>query len=274
MIDWMFENSVAEAPETDVDLAWNKLQSKISEPVQKSWYSSLLFRVAASVAIIAITVFGTQQYWNADPLTEIAATSQGHEVVFPDGSRSVLNEQAVVAYPEKFDDTRTIEFEGEAYFDIVKDTKPFIIKMNGIDVRVLGTAFNLTTSGDNVEVLVERGLVAFEKGDKQVKVAKGQLGIFNKATLEIKVDTTPPSNLMSWRTGKFNFEDAALSQVTDELGQYYSVNFKVSSQLDNCRVTAKFDNAPLTEVLKVLETVLNASVSQDKTTVKIKGKGC
>ncbi|MEQ9229610.1 MAG: FecR domain-containing protein [Cyclobacteriaceae bacterium] len=168
MIDWMFENSVAEAPETDVDLAWNKLQSKVSEPVQKSWYSSPLFRVAASVAIIAIAVFGTQQYWNADPLTEIAATSQGHEVVFPDGSRSVLNEQAVVAYPEKFDDTRTIEFEGEAYFDIVKDTKPFIIKMNGIDVRVLGTAFNLTTSGDNVEVLVERGLVAFEKGDKQV----------------------------------------------------------------------------------------------------------
>ncbi len=274
MIDWLFENSDAEAPETDVDLAWSHIQSKISQPIRKSWYTSPLFRVAASVAIVAIAVFGTQQYWNTSPLTEFAATSQGQEVVFPDGSRSILNELAVVSYPEKFDATRTVEFKGEAYFDIIKDTKPFIIKMDGIDVRVLGTAFNLTTAGDNVEVLVERGLVAFEKGGRQVKVAKGQLGIFNKATLEIKVDTTPPSNLMSWRTGKFQFEDAALSQVTDELAQFYNVNFKVSSHLDNCRVTAKFDNAPLEEVLKVLETVLNASVSQDKTTVKIKGKGC
>ena len=66
-------------------------------------------------------------------------------VLLSDGSSVSLNSCSALTYPVPFTgDVREVKLTGEAYFDVTKSDKPFIVKMADIDVRVLGTSFNLS----------------------------------------------------------------------------------------------------------------------------------
>ena len=272
--NWIFEQTEANAPEINVDLAWDKVSAQLVQPKQKQRFLVPFLRVAAAVSVFAISVFAYTKYFSSPEMVTIVSETRNQEVLFPDGSVAILNESASVTYPEAFGSERNVEFTGEAYFDIQKSDKPFLIKTGDVDVRILGTAFNLSTAGDEVHILVERGIVAFEKGESQVKITKDQLGIFTKATNEVVIDNSPPSNIMSWRNGVFHFDDAELSDVTAQLSAYYQIEFRVAPQFEACKVTASFMDATLADVLTVLETILSAEVSQVDSVVRIKGQGC
>lgn len=270
-IDFLMENSTIEAPEIDENIAWNKLKGQIESP--KKSYGWL--RIAASIAIIfsvSLTVF----LLNAGPEEVFVATlDQKQTVTFPDGSQGVLNENSSFTYLDKFGEERRVSFEGEAYFDIKKSQKPFIIDMNGVDVKVLGTAFNLVTSDENVSLYVDRGLVAFSKDGVDTKVKAGLEAVFNKKTNEVIIKETPSNNIMSWRNGYFKFDKTPLNEVLNDLSDYYNVEFKLANNdLNSCRISVIIDKKPLTGALDLIESVLNVKTSVKDKTVKISGKGC
>jgi ferric-dicitrate binding protein FerR (iron transport regulator) len=273
MMDWIFDVTEVDIPESNTDVAWNKIQAKIA-PVQKKHTKHLIWKVAAAISLLAIVSYIFIGYLDTPNQIQLASMDEAIDINLPDGSSVTLNAQSAFSYPETFGETRTVTLEGEAFFDIKKSDVPFIIEINDINVRVLGTAFNVNTHGDEVIVVVERGLVAMEKNDKQVKIAKGQQGVFNKKTYEILVDTAPNVNVSSWKSGAFVFDETPLEDALYDLGKFYNVSFKINNQLKGCRVTASFDNAPLEEVLKVFETILSASITQENSQVRLKGKGC
>jgi len=274
LMDWIFEVSGSEAPESDVDAAWEKMQAKMVIETRERRTSVYYLRIAASVTLLAVFAYLLIGYVNQPKQLQFATVDNILNVDLPDGSKVTLAPKSLISFPEEFGSTRDVKMEGEAYFDIQKNEAPFVINLNEINVRVLGTAFNVDARGDKIKVAVERGLVAMEKDAKQVKIAKGQEGIFNKRTFEIMVDTTPSLNSSSWRTGEFTFSETPLSEVVFELEKYYQVKFKISQSLTGCRVTANFNKAPLSDVLDVLETILAATVEQENDQVRIKGKGC
>lgn len=273
-MDWIFDMSGSEVPISNTDAAWEKLQAKISvqKPIART--SVYYLRIAASLTLLAVLAYVVVSYINTPDQVHYASADKTLNVDLPDGSKVILAPKSLISFPEEFGATRAVDMRGEAYFDIQKHEKPFVINLNEINVRVLGTAFNVEARGDKIKVAVERGLVAMEKGTKQVKIAKGQEGIFNKRTYEIVVDTTPNPNASSWRTGEFMFDETPLSDVVVELEKYYQIKFKVSPSLTACRITARFDRVPLENLLNVLETILAASVEQEGNQVRIKGKGC
>lgn len=273
LIDWVFDVTEVNIPDSDTDMVWNKIQANIS-PVRKKEYSTIYFKVAAGLSLLAVLTYLFVGYFDQPTTIQIASADKALEVTFPDGSFSKLSPESLITYPEEFGDTRSVTLDGEAYFDIKKSDVPFIITINDINVRVLGTAFNVNTRGDEVRVAVERGLVALEKNNTQVRIAKGQEGIFNKQTYEMVVDTTPNPNAHSWRTGSFIFDKTPLEDALADLGKYYGVSFKINSQLKECRITASFDKAPLEDVLKVFETILSVIITQENSEVRLKGKGC
>ena len=179
-----------------------------------------------------------------------------------------------IRFPEKLEDSRDVEFEGEAYFDIAKSSKPFTIKMKNAEVKVLGTAFNLKSSPEDVKVLVDHGLVSLSSGEKEVKVGKGQMGVFETSTGDIAMKNSPPANIMSWRNGKFRFKDTPLQEATAELSTYYNVEFELSETVKNCRITINFDNDSLNGLIRKLEGILDISVTKEKSIVRIAGNGC
>lgn len=272
--DWLFDNTATKAPVSDVDQAWENVSKKILNQSNKSKAFPFL-QIAASIALITVSFFVFRGYFTHSPdLIVKQSHREKVQITFPDGSEALLNNNSSVKFLEKFGNTREVYFSGEAYFAIKKSEKPFFIKTDNVDVRVLGTAFNLVTGEEEVKVLVERGLVALERGSKQVNVGSGELGIFNSKTSEMLVDTTPPTNVMSWRNGKFSFQDIALIDATVELEKYYDITFKLSPAIEKCRITVNFDNAPLKEVLDIFGTILSVHISQNNSNVQIKGKSC
>src|SRR4029078_631833 len=85
------------------------------------------------------------------------------KVQLPDGTQVWLNADSRIAYNEKFQgNLREVTLEGEAYFDVVRDEKrPFVIHTAAIDIKVLGTAFNVRSYANekNTETSLIRGSI-------------------------------------------------------------------------------------------------------------------
>lgn len=270
-IEFLFQHSKKEAPEVDENKAWEALNQKIHNPNK----SFMWMKIAASVAILAALSISLFLYNPASSQIHIAASDQTVNVTFPDGSIGVLNVNSSFTYPEQFGDERNVSFVGEAYFDIKKSEKPFIIDVNGVDVRVLGTAFNLITTDEEVKLYVDRGLVAFEKEGEQTQVPAGNEAIFNRKDASVEIKSIPTENIMSWRNGVFNFDKTPLSEALTELGEYYDVEFELSNEkLQKCRISVTFNKQTLKEVLETISSVLNVKTSLKDTTIKISGSGC
>lgn len=270
-VEFLFQNTEMEAPEIDENKAWENLNQKIHNPNK----GFVWMKVAAAVAILAILSISVYLYNPTPTQLHVASTDQKVSVTFPDGSFGILNANSSFTYPEKFGDQRNVSFTGEAYFDIQKSKKPFIIDVNGVDVRVLGTAFNLITTENEVKLYVDRGLVAFEKEGEQTQVPAGKEAIFDRKTSAVSVSDVPSENIMSWRSGVFNFDKTPLKVALNELSEYYNVDFELSNdKLQNCRLTVTFNKAPLNKVLKTISTALGVKTSRKNDTVKISGQGC
>ncbi|MEQ9467530.1 MAG: DUF4974 domain-containing protein [Ekhidna sp.] len=270
-VEFLFQHTEVNAPDVDENVAWDKLNQKIHTSSQSfSW-----MKIAAAVAILAVLSVSVYLYNPTPSLIQVASLDEKVSVTFPDGSVGVLNANSSFSYPEKFGEERNVSFTGEAYFDIQKSTKPFIIDVNGVDVKVLGTAFNLITTENEVTLYVDRGLVAFEKEGTQTQVPAGKEAVFNRATASVEVKEAPSENIMSWRNGIFNFNNTPLNEALTELSEYYDVEFQLSNaDLQQCRVSATFNKQPLSEVLSTLSSILKVKTSLKDNTVKISGQGC
>ncbi len=270
-VRFLFRNSEIDIPEIDEQRVWEDLNQKI-HPLKRSFS---WIKIAVAVAIL-VMVSATVYFYDPAPfMVHVASLDKKINVTFPDGSIGVLNKNSTLSYPEKFENERNVSFTGEAYFDIQKNEKPFIIDVNDVDIKVLGTAFNLITTENEVKLFVDRGLVAFEKEGKHTKVLAGNEAIFNRGDASIEIKSTPSSNIMSWRNGVFTFNDIPLKKVLQELNEYYEVEFELSNKrLNECKISATFNKRSLKEVLETIGAVLRVEtiIKQDK--VKISGQGC
>ena len=270
-VEFLFQHTTMDAPEIDENKAWEQLNQKIHNPNK----GFVWMKIAAAVTILAILSISLYLYNPTPSEIHVASADQKVSVTFPDGSIGILNENSSFTYPEEFGEERNVSFVGEAYFDIQKSTKPFIIDVNGVDVTVLGTAFNLITTKDEVKLYVDRGLVAFEKNGEQTQVPAGNEAIFDRKSATVTFSEVPSENIMSWRNGVFNFDKTPLNEALTELGEYYNVEFELSNEnLQNCRLSMSFHKEPLNKVLETISTALSLKTSRKNDIVKISGQGC
>ncbi|ANH83417.1 hypothetical protein A8C56_22700 [Niabella ginsenosidivorans] len=126
--------------------------------------------VAATLIILAtggLYLAGKQGFlFNRTKNTESEIATTGgtrSQIVLPDGSKVWLNASSKLLYNKKFNDTlREVFLDGEAFFDVRKDpARPFIVHTADIDIRVLGTAFNVKSYKEDatVETTLIHGLV-------------------------------------------------------------------------------------------------------------------
>ncbi len=92
----------------------------------------------------------------------IAATAVGaqRELPLPDGSRVVLNTETEIAVAYTPAERRLELRRGEAHFIVTKDSaRPFVVSVDGVAIRAVGTTFNIRRRGDTADVLVTEGRV-------------------------------------------------------------------------------------------------------------------
>ncbi|MBC6410137.1 MAG: FecR domain-containing protein [Ekhidna sp.] len=271
-VEFLMKNSESEVPEIDEEKVWDELKFSIAAPPKHNFF---WLKIAASITLLVSVGYLVINLNTSPDYKSVSSNDQRITVKFPDGSEGVLNKSSSFSFPEKFGSERRVSFSGEAYFDIKKSEKPFIIEANGVEVKVLGTAFNLITNESEVSLYVDKGLVAFSKNGIDTKIKAGFEAVFDKSTNEVTINEIPTANIMSWRDGFFKFNNTPLNNAIKDLSEYYEIDFQLSHpKLSLCRISATIDQKSLGEVLSLLEKILDVKAERKNKSVKISGKGC
>ena len=165
-------------------------------------------------------------------------------VVLEDGSKVWINAGSVLKYPTCFGDTiREIYLEGEAYFEIEKNTRPFVVHSGLGDVRVLGTAFGITAyPEENMLTTLVSGEVAFEQNQREsLTITPGeQIVAYLSGKIERK--TVEPEEYVGWKSGIYVFKDRKLEEIMLNLERWYNVKvFYQSQQMKDVRFTGNVE---------------------------------
>ncbi|WP_280745214.1 MULTISPECIES: FecR domain-containing protein [unclassified Parabacteroides] len=151
-----------------------------------------------------------------------------------DGTKVTLNAGTILKYPTAFTDKdRIVEVDGEAYFEVVHNKKqPFIVKADNINVRVLGTKFNVKAYKEekNIEVTLEEGSieVGLNNQKKYIRVDPGQQVLYDKFRNIFQKKQVDLNYYTAWREGKFYFNSMTFEDIARQLERHFNVHISIS----------------------------------------------
>ncbi len=247
---------------------------------------SKLTKVAASLTLLiglgyfVHTIVDEKE--EMQPIVEVTKSTkwgQKLNLVLADGTEVYLNSGSSIKYPQRFEgDTREVELEGEAFFDVAKNPeKPFIIKSGEVETTVLGTSFNVNTYPEfhQIAVTVATGKVKVASQEHEVLLMPNEQGVFDRKSKSISKKKIDVTSFLHWKDGIIHFEDVELSEVLESLERWYGVTFMVDNKnMGDCHITATYDNERLSAVLESIVYAKKGLRYQflDKNQIQLKGK--
>ncbi len=241
-----------------------------------------LLRFAASVAGLLLMAGIAYFILNKEQMQLYTTEAiQKRTVILPDGSLVTLNGGSSISF-KAGDARREVLLDGEAYFDVKHDPeKPFYVNTSQIEIKVLGTAFNVKSyAGDDaVETTLIRGKVTVRnlsgpEKNEEIELIPNQQAVFDKTTLLLNKAGVEKETGTAWHKGNLVFEDEPIQNILEELGKWYGVNIQVASESKDCRFNIFIENETLDEVLQLFDGINNARVIQNGKRIKIEGKLC
>jgi transmembrane sensor len=214
---------------------------------------------------------GTPQY-------NTISTPRGgqYRVVLPDETVVWLNAASSLTFPVAVTGKdRTVTLTGEGYFEVASNAKaPFIVKVAGQEVRVLGTHFDINAYKDEPGIkttLVEGSVqVAHLAGDAvltgSVIVKPGEQATVNADQPVIRLGKVNVKDVIAWKDGFFNFHNDDVQAIMRQLSRWYDVDVKYEGTLVPQNFTGKIDRTlSLVQVLKILDqTRVHFKIEEDK----------
>ena len=185
-----------------------------------------------------------------------------YELVLSDGSKVFLNSESQLTFPSYFEgDTRHVKLLGEAYFEVKKDRKPFIIQTAYLTIEVLGTSFNINAYKTNPYVnatLVEGCIRIHLSENQETFLLKPEHNFrLDKLSDEISVQQVNTDVYTAWVKGEFVFRNQPLTEIFTQLERWY--DFRIiykSPDIGNMRFTGSAEKGrPLNYLLNQIQSV-------------------
>lgn len=270
----------------NTDAAWNKLDSRILSGNETKVISinrkPILLRAAAAIALIAVLSILVKLAFTGKAVEPVilAATNTTINKTLPDGSTVFVNKNTELSYILNSNNEREVRLKGEAFFEVVHDEKqPFVISVDDILIKDIGTAFNVKAipGSDIVEVLVESGEVQFySKNNPGLKLVKGEKAAYSRSTKQFaKMVPDINENTTSYRTKIFHYKDTPLRDVIAQINQVYGTNIVITDdKVGNCKVSVGFNNEKPDTIINIISETLNLEVERNGKTVTLKGQPC
>jgi ferric-dicitrate binding protein FerR (iron transport regulator) len=226
---------------------------------------------AASVALLVGTFMLLRQ-----PLYIAQQTAQNTDsLLLPDGTRLYLNAHTSVKYPRHFKGNSREVFvqQGEVFVDVKHmPEKPFSVHLKNVDIQVLGTSFDVKQTAKGVNVFVQTGRVKaiYKNSKKSVILTPGQEAQMLLAEATISTRRHRNNNPIAWKTGYLSFDDAPLSEVAKVLEDYYKVHIVLKNEaLADKKLLATFHKESLSEVMDILSKTLQVHTLQTDSLIEI-----
>ena len=266
----------------------------MTPPARMPWWRS---RIAAAVA--GLLLAGSGVYYGIYPHMRNEAGAplsyQEHttprgataKVVLADGTAVWLNADSHLWYPRKFTGRqREIYLQGEAFFDVKPNRQqPFVVHANQQQVRVLGTSFNVQAYPDEptVETAVVTGRVAFIRQAQAgqptrqdtLYVTPNQRAVFARQTASMHREIVNSADYTAWSRGQLVFQQTPLDEVARTLARQYNVPVLLDNDaLRSCRLTGRFHDQSLREVVSLLSMTGSFGFELTTEQLRLTGAGC
>lgn len=193
-----------------------------------------------------------------------------------DGTTAKINSGTIVHFPTQFETyERTIFVDGEVFLDVFPNRKsPFQVKTTELDIRVLGTTFNVSTYHKQKMqqvVLVEGSVLVSNKTGKSTIIKPGEMLSLDSGTMKVeKVDTY---SYTFWKDGNLVFDRKKLEYVFEHLGRYYNMHFEITPEIRDYVCSGNlilFDDVE--SVMKTLYEGFPLTYEINGDTIKVKKK--
>jgi len=269
--------------EYNAESAWEKVQKRILEKESKSNGTPVFIKPSNKRTIIKYAVAGVaaslvfalgivnllkDEQVQMNQFATSFNVSSANEL--PDGSTVVLNENSIIKFPRKFTNgIREVAIFGEAFFEVTPDpNKPFIIHASGLEVKVVGTSFNVEAypGRDYVKVTVNTGRVLVyptdtPKGQEESAgklLTAGEIATYSQQSGVLFKSVNDDLNVLSWKTGVLTFKEAKLADVFKAFEEKYQKQFIIENpEVLNQRLTARYENQSLEDALETLSLIFN-----------------
>lgn len=253
------------------------VHQKQNRNLRKLWLSRIGYAAAILVLVVSsslLTLWYTQNeevvFVANEMNTLYTPAGQRACLVLQDGTEVWLNAKSKLVYPAQFTgEERRVKVEGEAFFNVAKDSvKPFIVSAMDVDMKVLGTQFNVYCYPDAGYVetsLLEGSVRVFFSGkekegillkpDQQVTAANGKM----------VVKPIRLNEHFLWRDGVYAFENEPLIDILKKLELYYDVKIVVEdTTMFNETYTGKFrQRDSLDDIFKILQQIRSFKFCKD-----------
>lgn len=284
---------------TELEMVVDESEDFLLYPQKIHWYQK--WQSYTAIAALFFLAFWGYKFLNQQ---ELATENEKHfneinvklgtktKVQLPDGSHVWVNSDSKLTYAETFHGpTRDIYLEGEAYFDVVKDPKhPFIVHTSGIDIKVLGTAFNVKAykTEPTIEATLVHGLIEvtktnqpeaskillhphekliFDKKANEQSVIKPGMNAAESAIAQDRpinpsITITPLSKSLadsalietSWVYNRLSFEEEKFEDLAKKIERWFNVEITINNnKIRSYRTTGSFENETVDEALKELQ---------------------
>ena len=250
--------------------ALKKINPRLKHPSGYRWLTYL--QRAAAILIFPLLVYaGWLTFKNqdvvrqqADVVWQTIQTPPGFKSCFqlPDGSLVWLNSASSVTFPLTFaNNARQVKVTGEAFFDVQENQDwPFSVSLGKINVKVLGTRFNVINYKNEArtEIILESGKVELQTETTSrprilAEMKPGELARFNKKDNSVALKKVDTDKYCSWINGKLIFRDDPMDEVVRKLNRWFNVDIEVADPaIREYIYTASFQDESLDQILELL----------------------
>ena len=198
-------------------------------------------------------------------------------IELPDGTNVVLNSASQLSYLNNFgENVRRVQLNGEAYFKVAHDEKrAFIVQVGDLEVKVLGTSFNVSAYEDakDVTVVLLEGKVGVYAQKISHIMKPGDKIEYNKATHKITATQVHPSDYIEWTKGNIYFEKESLENIMKTLSRIYDVEIRFdSNKLPNEYFTGTIPGGGIQNALNILMLTSPFFYEMDGSVIVLKEK--
>ena len=166
------------------------------------------------------------------------ATPRGgeYQLILPDGTLVWLNSASSIHYPTAFPlKDRNVEITGEAYFEVAhKSNQPFKVSVNGMEVEVLGTHFNINAYNDepfmratllegSIKLRAGAGVHVLSPGQQMQVQRDGKTKLIRNADVE---------QAIAWKNGVFSFHNTSIYEIMRQVSRWYDVEVSFQKPMD------------------------------------------
>ncbi len=254
----------------DADKALQAVEKRISVKCHASWRYTLQ-EIAASL-LIPVLLGSASYIWytssNETPsqlVWQTVETQPGQRSVveLSDGTRVWLNSATKLTYPVTFDKkNRDVKLIGEAFFDVSRiEKKPFRVDLGDLNIKVLGTEFNVHNypAEEKTRVFLKSGSVELYSGEEDTqrslyKMNPGERAVFDNGEHGLFIEKGHPELCMAWMDGKMVFRGNSMTEVVMRLNRNFNIDIRIiDPEIADYTYTATFQHESLEQILELLK---------------------